>query len=100
MTDNQRWAGNVLAEVEQYTDVRRRQHILAAALDEAEARGRAEVAAKVAALAAARETSAARWTESIDEAGNDTDAGYFSGRAHAEEQVAIRLRELVAGVTQ
>lgn len=43
MTDNRQWAAVVLAEVEQYDDIRLRQSILTAALDAAEERGRKSV---------------------------------------------------------
>lgn len=44
MTSNGQRAALTLAEIEQYADVRERQHILTAVLAAAEARGRAEVA--------------------------------------------------------
>jgi hypothetical protein len=53
-------------------------------------------AAKVEAMAAAQEATAARWTEAIGEADNDTDRGYATGRVHAAEQAALRIRAALA----
>lgn len=47
-------------------------------------------------VAAAQEASASRWTEAIDEADNDIDHAYASGRAHAAEQAALRIRAALA----
>lgn len=48
MTTNQQRAALTLAEIEQYVDVRERQHILTAVLAAAEARGRADALREVA----------------------------------------------------
>lgn len=46
------------------------------------------------AVAAAQEVSSVNWTEAVAEADNDTDRGYATGRAHAAEQAALRIRQV------